>query len=86
VIFPEGGGQPTDTGRIETTADGVTWEVLQAKRHGGHAVHYVKVPIGLSVDAALLSLHPGAKVVVSLGQEGYDRRYDHVRLNDSNPV
>ncbi|KAF4619600.1 hypothetical protein D9613_005218 [Agrocybe pediades] len=83
VIFPEGGGQPTDTGRIETVADGVVWEVLQAKRHGGHAVHYVKVPAGRSVEDALLALQPGAKVIASLGQEGYDRRYDHMSMHTS---
>lgn len=77
VIFPEGGGQPTDTGIITTVADGITWEVLQAKRHGGHAVHYVRVKQG-ETEKALEAFLPGAKVTVALGQEGYDRRYDHV--------
>ena len=80
IIFPEGGGQPTDTGVITTTSDAFVWEVVQAKRHGGHAVHYVKVQNGLDVESALLTFHPGAKVTVSLGQEGYDRRYDHVSV------
>ncbi|KDR83787.1 hypothetical protein GALMADRAFT_236159 [Galerina marginata CBS 339.88] len=86
VIFPEGGGQPTDTGRIEfesTVADGTVWEVVQAKRHGGHAVHYVKVPNGIDADTALLAFQPGAKVTVSLGQEGYERRYDHMSMHTS---
>ncbi|KAH0587512.1 Alanyl-tRNA editing protein Aarsd1 [Termitomyces sp. J132] len=82
VIFPEGGGQPTDTGLITTNADGVTWEVLQAKRHGGHAVHYVRVKEG-DTDTALLAFSPGAKVTVALGQEGYDRRYDHMSMHTS---
>lgn len=76
VIFPEGGGQPTDTGII-TATDGTDWEVVQCKRHGGHAVHYVRVPNG-AVDAALLAFTPGAKVTAALGKEGFDRRYDHV--------
>ena len=80
VIFPEGGGQPTDTGRIISETDGVTWEVVQAKRHGGHAVHYVKIRNGLHPDTALLTFQPGAKVTVALGDEGYERRYDHVSL------
>ncbi|CAA7259720.1 unnamed protein product [Cyclocybe aegerita] len=83
VIFPEGGGQPTDTGLITTSADGTTWEVVQAKRHGGHAVHYVKIPAGVEVDAALLAFQSGAKATVSLGQEGYDRRYDHMSMHTS---
>lgn len=78
VIFPEGGGQPTDTGLITTVADNATWEVIQCKRHGGHAVHYVKLLPGLDVDAALLAFQPGAKVTVALGDAGYERRYDHV--------
>lgn len=78
VIFPEGGGQPTDTGVITCAADGSNWDVVQAKRHGGHAVHYVKVPKGVEPDTALLAFSPGSIVTVSLGQEGYDRRYDHV--------
>ncbi|KAJ3510621.1 hypothetical protein NLJ89_g4572 [Agrocybe chaxingu] len=83
VIFPEGGGQPTDNGIITTSVDGTTWEVVQAKRHGGHAVHYVKVPVGVEVNAALLAFQPGANVTVSLGQEGYDRRYDHMSMHTS---
>ncbi|RDB22565.1 putative alanyl-tRNA editing protein alaX [Hypsizygus marmoreus] len=82
VIFPEGGGQPTDTGLITTTANSTVWEVVQAKRHGGHAVHYVRVKDG-DVDAALLALSPGASVVVSLDQGGWDRRYDHMSMHTS---
>ena len=78
IIFPEGGGQPTDTGLITTTSDASVWQVVQAKRHGGHAVHYVKIQNGHDVESALPTFYPGAKVTVSLGQEGYDRRYDHV--------
>ena len=78
IIFPEGGGQPTDTGIITTTLDASVWQVVQAKRHGGHAVHYVKIQSGHDVESALSTFYPGAKVTVSLGQEGYDRRYDHV--------
>jgi misacylated tRNA(Ala) deacylase len=77
IIFPEGGGQPTDTGLI-TTSDTSVWQVVQAKRNGGHAVHYVKVHSGHDAETALSTFYAGAKVTVSLGQEGYDRRYDHV--------
>jgi misacylated tRNA(Ala) deacylase len=81
VIFPEGGGQPTDTGVI-TTVDGTIWEVVQAKRHGGHAVHYVRVQ-GRNVEEALLAFSLGAKVTAALDQDGFDRRYDHVSVADS---
>lgn len=81
VIFPEGGGQPTDTGKLLTHSDGTIWDVVQAKRHGGHAVHYVRVPSNVTVDAALISFSPGAKVTASLDQADWDRRYDHVCLS-----
>ncbi|KAF9534882.1 alanyl-tRNA synthetase domain-containing protein [Crepidotus variabilis] len=85
VIFPEGGGQPTDTGLIIITANGapVPWVVVQCKRHGGHAVHYVKIPKESTADEALLSLQNGVKVTVSLGQNDYDRRYDHMSMHTS---
>jgi len=75
VIFPEGGGQPSDTGIIKT-ADGRTWTVTQAKRHGGHAVHYV---LADKAEDGLASLTPGTNVTIALGELGFDRRYDHVR-------
>lgn len=75
VIFPEGGGQPSDIGLV-TTADGAIWEVLQVKRFGGHAVHFVRAKD--DADEALRVFSPGAKVIVALGQDGFNRRYDHV--------
>lgn len=64
------------------TSDGTVWTVLQAKRHGGEAVHYVHVQDG-NVDGALLAFAPGAKVKVELDQPGFDRRYDHMSLHTS---
>lgn len=79
VIFPEGGGQPTDIGFIKTTDDRV-WNVLQVKRHGGHAVHFVQVSTDDVNEASTRVFIPGANVTVALGSEGFDRRYDHVRF------
>ncbi|TFK75965.1 ThrRS/AlaRS common domain-containing protein [Pluteus cervinus] len=80
VIFPEGGGQPTDTGII-TTNDGTVWQVVQAKRHGGHGVHYVKVHG--DVNVAISAFTPGSSVTVALDQAGFDRRYDHMSMHTS---
>ena len=77
VIFPEGGGQPTDTGTITTIDNEIGWEVVQAQRCGGHAVHYIRVRDG-NVDASIVAFTPGKEVIVSLGQDGWARRYDHV--------
>jgi len=74
----QGGGQPTDTGII-TTQDGKVWSVLQAKRHGGHAVHYVQV-VDSDLESALQTFAPGTRVTASLDEAGYDRRYDHVGI------
>ena len=76
VIFPEGGGQPSDVG-ILTSADGELWDVIEVKRHGGHAVHYVRSK-DQSPDGALRAFSPGAKVGVALGEQGWRRRLDHV--------
>lgn len=78
VLFPEGGGQPSDVGLL-TTSDKKVWRVIEVKRHGGHAVHYVSVPKE-DVEAALHAFHTGAQVVASLGEEGYRKRLDHVRI------
>lgn len=59
-------------------ADGSSWDVLQAKRHGGHAVHYVRVGTDGDAQAAINAFAPGTEVTVALGNEGYERRYDHV--------
>lgn len=68
ILFPEGGGQPSDIGFMES-ADGHVWPVLEVKRHGHHAIHYVK-------DGEIMP--SGSVVKVYLGEEGFRRRYDHV--------
>ena len=76
ILFPEGGGQPHDTG-ILTAQGGDQWKVVDVKRHGGHAVHYVQVQ-GNAGDA-LKAFSSGSVVGVSLGEDGLERRLDHVR-------
>ncbi|TFY68755.1 hypothetical protein EVJ58_g811 [Rhodofomes roseus] len=81
VIFPEGGGQPSDVGLL-TSSDGDVWSVVEAKRHGGHAVHYVRSK-DQSADAALRAFMPGTRVGVALGDEGWKRRLDHTCMHTS---
>ncbi|KAL0950042.1 hypothetical protein HGRIS_010050 [Hohenbuehelia grisea] len=81
IIFPEGGGQPTDTGVI-TTADNQEWNVLQAKRYGGHAVHFVQVK-DVDIETALQTFHSGAPVTVLLDKASWNRRYDHMSMHTS---
>jgi hypothetical protein len=75
VLFPEGGGQPSDIG-ILTSEDGVIWNVECIKRHGGLAVHYVKPAEDISDMPNVLV--PGKKVNLELGHTGFQRRLDHV--------
>ncbi|KAI0089163.1 Threonyl/alanyl tRNA synthetase [Irpex rosettiformis] len=81
VIFPEGGGQPSDIG-VLTSSDGQLWDVREAKRTGGHAVHYVKVG-ERGADAALSAFAVGSTVGVALGEAGYYRRLDHMCMHTS---
>ncbi|KAL7282265.1 hypothetical protein ACG7TL_003734 [Trametes sanguinea] len=82
IIFPEGGGQPSDIGTL-TSSDGELWDVVEAKRHGGHAVHYVRLRQEQNVDDALRLFSPGAVVGVSLGEQGFKRRLDHMCMHTS---
>ncbi|KAI0772057.1 alanyl-tRNA synthetase domain-containing protein [Trametes elegans] len=82
IIFPEGGGQPSDVGLL-TSSDGELWDVVEARRHGGHAVHYVRLKPEQDVDRALSLFVPGAVVGVSLGEQGYRRRLDHACMHTS---
>ena len=75
VLFPEGGGQPTDTGVLKLDT-GETLDVVEVKRHGGVAVHYVRV--GEADTANLLSV--GVPVLVALDDSGFVRRLDHVSV------
>jgi len=77
IIFPEGGGQPSDVGYISVGSD-VTLEVSEARRVGGHAVHSIRLPTMDELQKAQLLLSVGTNVIVTLGDGGYRRRLDHV--------
>lgn len=81
VLFPEGGGQPSDIGLL-ISVDGTTWEVSEVKRIGGHAVHYVKIG-ARSVEDALTCFVNGEQVGVHLGEAGLNRRLDHMCMHTS---
>lgn len=76
IIFPEGGGQPSDIGFI--TLANETWNVIEVKRIGGHAVHSVQLIPEKDIKYALEAFAVGAQVTLSLGENGFSRRLDHV--------
>jgi len=78
VIFPEGGGQPSDIG-ILTSEDGVMWNIERVKRHGGVAVHYVKPAEDISDVPNVFA--PGKRIDLELGDTGFQRRLDHMSLH-----
>ncbi|KAH9077092.1 ThrRS/AlaRS common domain-containing protein [Lactarius deliciosus] len=70
VLFPEGGGQPTDIGTL-TSEDGTE----------GVAVHYVKSAEDIGdVPDVFVS---GKRVSLELGQAGFQRRLDHMSMHTS---
>ncbi|KAK7696047.1 hypothetical protein QCA50_000688 [Cerrena zonata] len=80
VLFPEGGGQPNDIGII-TSADGELWDVVDVKRRGGHAIHFVKVKEGKTADDALTAFATGSIARTALGDQGFQRRLDHMSMH-----
>ncbi|KAI9179095.1 hypothetical protein H9P43_005757 [Blastocladiella emersonii ATCC 22665] len=70
VLFPEGGGQPADYGKLE--AQGATFDVVDVQRKGTTAVHTVAVPD----DAAAELLQAGATVQVTVD---WARRLDNMQ-------
>jgi misacylated tRNA(Ala) deacylase len=83
VLFPEGGGQPSDVGLIaifDASGDATReYDVVEIKRQGGTAVHFVKTD-----DPRLFE--PGVKVRVRLGDSGVARRLDHVSVRSRNKI
>jgi alanyl-tRNA synthetase/misacylated tRNA(Ala) deacylase len=58
VIFPEGGGQPWDTGVLrlhDANGDAHEYQVEACIRRGLDAVHRVRVPDASAIDFATLS-------------------------------
>ncbi|KZT60499.1 ThrRS/AlaRS common domain-containing protein [Calocera cornea HHB12733] len=64
VLFPEGGGQPSDSGTLTSLSAGTTVHVSKILRHGLSAVHYCSGPLPV-----------GAQVRVDVD---WERRWDHM--------
>ncbi|ODN73823.1 hypothetical protein L202_07349 [Cryptococcus amylolentus CBS 6039] len=80
VIFPEGGGQPSDTGviRLLDPNGGVTQEfpVEMCLRRKLDSVHLVRIPLGVEVEGGW----EGREVEV---ETDWDRRFDQMSIHTS---
>lgn len=70
-FYPEGGGQPNDTGVIRTEDD--AWTVVDVQKHDG-IHHYLEPVEGTDAD------FPDAGTTVT-GELDWDRRYSHMRYH-----
>lgn len=70
-FYPEGGGQPNDTGTLTTEND--AWNVVDVQKHDG-IHHYLEPADGTEADV------PDAGTTVT-GTLNWDRRYSHMRYH-----
>lgn len=72
VFYPEGGGQPGDTGAL-TTADGRRVRIADTRKAGDGAIVHVPAPDGPTLDA-------GDAVTAEID---WDRRLKHMRMHSA---
>ena len=66
IFYPEGGGQPSDKGRIDSPLGSST--VIHVAKQGNHIYHYLEGPLP----------QEGEEVTIKLD---WDRRYAHMRMH-----
>lgn len=66
IFYPEGGGQPTDTGRLDCNAG--TSRVVAVEKQGNRVLHFLEGPMPELGDEVYLRLD-------------WDRRYAHMRMH-----
>jgi misacylated tRNA(Ala) deacylase len=71
IFYPEGGGQPTDTGRLDSPVG--TAEVVSVNKRGNLIHHFLKGPIPQKSDEVFLRLN-------------WKRRYAHMRMHTAQHV
>ncbi|MDO8055893.1 MAG: alanyl-tRNA editing protein [Candidatus Hermodarchaeota archaeon] len=71
IFYPEGGGQPTDTGRLDTPAG--TAVVTQVAKEGNRILHYLEGPIPKVGDEVFMRLN-------------WERRYAFMRMHTAQHI
>jgi Ser-tRNA(Ala) deacylase AlaX len=78
VLYPQGGGQPTDTGLLVRQGDNAVFKVTLVRKQEGHVVHTVDKPglaVGDSVKVVLdwepryrlMRMHTAAHLLAAIG-------------------
>jgi misacylated tRNA(Ala) deacylase len=71
IFYPEGGGQPTDTGTLDSPKGTAT--ITHVKKQGNRIIHYLEGPIPNSGDEVFTRLN-------------WDRRYAHMRMHTAQHI
>ncbi|MFX0169514.1 MAG: alanyl-tRNA editing protein [Candidatus Hodarchaeota archaeon] len=71
IFYPEGGGQPTDTGRLDTPKG--TAKITQVTKHGNRILHSLEGPMPLVGDEVYMRLD-------------WQRRYAHMRMHTAQHI
>lgn len=71
IFYPEGGGQPTDTGRLDTSTG--TAIITHVAKRGNRILNYLEGPIPSVGDEVFMRLD-------------WDRRYVHMRMHTAQHV
>jgi misacylated tRNA(Ala) deacylase len=71
VFYPEGGGQPTDTGTLDSSKGTAT--ITHVAKQGNRIIHYLEGPIPDAGDEVFTRLN-------------WDRRYAHMRMHTAQHI
>lgn len=82
LFYPEGGGQPCDTGVLRNEKSGGELPVVAVREEQGAILHVVECPVGIEAGSAG-GLVPGARVQ---GRINWARRFDHMQQHTGQHV
>ncbi|MFX1300219.1 MAG: alanyl-tRNA editing protein [Promethearchaeota archaeon] len=71
IFYPEGGGQPTDTGRLDTPAGTAT--ITHVAKKGNRILHYLDGPLPKAGDGAFMRLD-------------WENRYKYMRMHTAQHI
>ncbi|MDI3523144.1 MAG: alanyl-tRNA synthetase [Bacillota bacterium] len=84
LFYPEGGGQPADTGVLELEGEGVQYTVKEVHEEDGAIVHVAALPAAPEAGTRRqVPFVPGACV---RGRIDWERRFDHMQQHSGQHV